>query len=110
MLTTSDTQNVQTQDPWSPKSSPALLSLSKSKKYPGPTNSYTTLDSQLNWIIDELDGKENKAKIALSKTRSAEQAAEIFDSTYERSNGASREQRKLYAKDIYNKILANVYK
>jgi len=80
------------------------------KKYPGPTNSYATLNSQLNWIIDELNDKESRAKIALSKTSSAEQAAEIFDSTYERSNGASREQRKLYAKDIYNKILANAYK
>jgi hypothetical protein len=79
------------------------------KKYPGPTNDYTTLNSQLQFIIDELNGKENKAKTDLFKTTSTEQAAEIFDSKYERSNGASREQRKLYAKDIYNKISANVY-
>ena len=82
------------------------------KKYPGPTNNYTTLNSQLNWIIDELNTNQFKPVLSALKEPSTtvDIATSIFDRKYEISNGASLEQRKLYAKDIYDKIQNKTFK
>jgi len=86
-------------------------------KYP---NSYTSLGSQLKYIMDELNGirypdntKSNFSAILntlKSTTITVEGATAIFDRKYEISNGQSLEQRKIYAKDIYNKIKNRIFK
>ena len=87
------------------------------KRYP---KDYTSLDSQLKYIIDELNGikypngRTSNFSAVLKTLKSTiitvEGATAIWDNNYEISNGQSLEQRKIYAKDIYNKIKNRIFK
>jgi hypothetical protein len=87
------------------------------KRYP---KDYTSLDSQLKYIIDELNGikypngRTSNFSAVLKTLKSTiitvEGATAIWDNNYEISNGQSLEQRKIYAKDIYNKIKNRTFK
>jgi len=78
------------------------------KRYP---KDYTSLNSQLNWIMDELKSNFSAVLNALKNTAiTVDGATTIFDEKYEISNGQSLEQRKIYAKDIYNKIKNGTFK
>jgi len=70
---------------------------------------YTSLATQLNFIIEELNSSEINARRALNQATTVEAAADVFDKFYERSERTTIKQRQGYALDIYNKILKGEY-
>lgn len=61
------------------------------------------LMAQLNFIIEELDTTEHRAKSALIASSSVEQATIAFQNKYERCGQCMQNQRINYALDVYYK-------
>jgi hypothetical protein len=75
---------------------------------------YTRLNTQLYFVLYELDGVEGAAKRELKKVTTTGipgvvQAAKVVEAKYERSNVQGLAQRIGYALDIYLKIGEGVY-
>jgi hypothetical protein len=64
----------------------------------------TSFDDQVTYMINELKSKEKKALYALRKAQTPEQAAEIVDKLYERSDGATLKERKSKASEYFDMI------
>src|SRR5205085_1924953 len=55
--------------------------------------SETDLNTQLDFLLNELHGSESRAYAKLIATNDPGSAAAVFDQYYERSSGAARQQR-----------------
>jgi len=60
---------------------------------------YRTLETQLGFVLYELEGSERTAATNIRSTRTVEDAARTIDLLYERSDGTKREVRVTYARD-----------
>lgn len=67
--------------------------------------SASDLNTQLDFLMSELNGNESGALAQLKAANSAEAAAAAFDQYYERSSGSSRGTRMADAQNIYNTIV-----
>ncbi|WP_067884324.1 phage tail tip lysozyme [Nocardia vaccinii] len=63
------------------------------------------LNTQLDFLMSELNGNESGALAQLKAANSPEAAAAAFDQYYERSSGSSRGTRMADAQNIYNSIV-----
>lgn len=61
------------------------------------------LTSQLNFIIEELNGTESVANKLLKSSYSVEEATVVFQNLYERCGNCMQSQRITYALEIYNR-------
>lgn len=91
--------------------------LKKFKPIPRTINGedYTKLNTQLYFLISELNSTEGKAKRALLAVKTtgfagAKEAAEVWEAEFERSEGQGLPERIGYALDIYDKIKKGQYK
>jgi hypothetical protein len=75
-------------------------------KQPDPYNYLT----QLVFLWKELNTTEKTALNALKKTTTPQDAAIVWENTFERSKGQGLVQRIAYANDIYKKIQSGQYK
>jgi hypothetical protein len=60
---------------------------------------YTTLETQLGFVLYELSNSERSAASRIRETRTVDDAARTIDRYYERSDGTHRERRVTYARD-----------
>lgn len=65
---------------------------------------YTTLETQLGFVLYEFTTTERTAVSNLRATTSVAEAARIFDRYYERSDGTKREARVQYALEAYERF------
>lgn len=63
-----------------------------------------SINTQINYIWEELNTTESKALLRLKQTSNPASASRIFDLDYERSEGTTLPKRIGYANDIFNKI------
>lgn len=60
---------------------------------------YRALETQLGFVLYELEGNERTAATNIRSTRTVDAAARTIDIYYERSDGTKREDRVSYARD-----------
>jgi hypothetical protein len=65
---------------------------------------YTTLETQLGFVLEEFATTERSAAARLKATTSVEEAARVVDRYYERSDGRAREKRVQYALEVYERF------
>lgn len=68
---------------------------------------YNTAKAQIDFMLTELDGSESKAKQAILLTQTPEDAAEVWDRLFERSEGTTTRRRQNYARAFYNTYAKN---
>lgn len=66
-----------------------------------------SFEDQVTYLIDELEGPEKRALSKIKTAKTAEDAAEIVDKFYERSNGKSVKTRQKMAGMFLNMFYAN---
>ena len=63
---------------------------------------YNTAKAQIDFMLLELEGSESKAGDAIRLAQTPEDAAEVWDRVYERSEGTTTKRRQNYARAFYD--------